>query len=67
MVEQTGLFNIGMATNLGERKLWIQNLLKVAHMLDCDIVVSELQLRYVHFRTYTLGTGMNPLIPPAMV
>ena len=37
--------------------------------MDCGIVVSEfvLQLRYfVHFRTNTLGKGMNPLILPAM-
>ena len=38
--------------------------------MDCGIVVSEfeLQLRYyVHFRTNTLGKGMNPLILSAMV
>ena len=37
--------------------------------MDCRIVVSvsELQSRYyVHFRTNTLGKGMNPLILPAM-
>ena len=37
--------------------------------IDCEIVVSEfeLQSRYdVHFRTNTLGKGMNPLIHPAM-
>ena len=37
--------------------------------LDCGIVISafELQLRYyVHFRTNTLGKGMNPLILPTM-
>ena len=37
--------------------------------MDCRIVVSEfeLQLRYyVHFRTNTLGKGMNPPILPAM-
>ena len=38
-------------------------------VLDCDIVVSEFKLRssyYVHFWTYTLGKGMNPLISLAM-
>ena len=37
--------------------------------MDCGIVVSEFefQSRYsVHFRTNTLGKGMNPLILPAM-
>ena len=36
---------------------------------DCGIVVSEFELRspyYIHFRTNTLGKGMNPLILPAM-
>ena len=39
----------------------------MAIVLDCDIVISksEVQLHYfVHFRTTTLGKGMNPLIPP---
>ena len=39
----------------------------VAIVLVCDIVVSEFELQscyYVHFRTDTLGKGMNPLIPP---
>ena len=38
-------------------------------MLDCTIVVSKFKLQpcyYVHFRTNTLGKGMNPLILPAM-
>ena len=38
-------------------------------VMDCKIIVSDfvLQLRYyVHFRTNTLGKGMNPLILPAM-
>ena len=37
--------------------------------MDCGIVVSEFELQsryYVHFRTNTLGKGMNPLILPAM-
>ena len=37
--------------------------------LDCGIVVSEFVLQsryYVHFRTNTLGKGMNPFILPAM-
>ena len=36
---------------------------------DCGIVVSEFEFQshyYVHFRTNTLGKGMNPLILPAM-
>ena len=41
----------------------------VANELDCDIVVTkfELQSLYcVHFRTNTLGKGMNYLIPLVM-
>ena len=42
---------------------------KVANVLDCDIVVSEFELRscyYVYFRTNTRGKGMNHLNPTAM-
>ena len=38
--------------------------------LNCGIVVSEFELQsryYVHFRTNTFGTGMNPLELQAMV
>ena len=38
--------------------------------MDCGIVVSEFEFQshcYVHFRTNTLGKGINPLILPAMV
>ena len=38
----------------------------VADVLDYDIFVNEFELwsrYYVHFRTNTLGKGMNPLIP----
>ena len=37
--------------------------------MDCGIVVLEFVLQsryYVHFRTNTLGKGMNPVILPAM-
>ena len=37
--------------------------------LDHGIIVSEFELQtryYVHFRTNTLGKGMNPLILPVM-
>ena len=37
--------------------------------MDCGIVVREFELQscyYVHFRTNTLGKGMNSLILPAM-
>ena len=37
--------------------------------MDYGIVVREFVLQshhYVHFRTNTLGKGMNPLILPAM-
>ena len=37
--------------------------------LGCGIVESEFEPQsryYVHFRTNTLGKGMNPLILPAM-
>ena len=36
---------------------------------DCGIVVNEIELQsryYVHFRTNTLGKGMNSLILPAI-
>ena len=38
-------------------------------VMDCRIVISEFVLQsryYVHFRTNTLGKGMNPLILLAM-
>ena len=38
-------------------------------VMDCEIVANEfeLQLRYyIHFRTNTLGKGMNPLILPSI-
>ena len=38
-------------------------------VMDCGIVISEFELQshyVVHFRTNTLGKGMNPLILPAM-
>ena len=41
----------------------------VANVLDCDIEVREfeLQLHYhVHFWIYTVGKGMNFLIPTGM-
>ena len=37
----------------------------VVNVQDCDIVVSEFELNshyYVHFRTNTLGKGMNPFV-----
>ena len=37
--------------------------------MDCEIEVSDFVLQsryYVHFRTNTLGRGMNPFILPAM-
>ena len=37
--------------------------------MDCGIVVNEFELQsryYVHFRTNTLGKGMNPFISPVM-
>ena len=37
--------------------------------MDCRIVVSQFVIQsryYVHFRTNTLGKGMNPRILPAM-
>ena len=41
----------------------------MAKTLDFGIVVREFELQsryYVHFRTNTVGKGMNPLILPAM-
>ena len=41
----------------------------VANVLDCDIVVGELEPLshyYVHFRTNTLNKGMDPFTLPAM-
>ena len=37
--------------------------------MDCWIVKSEFELKsryYVHFRTNTVGKGMNPIILPPM-
>ena len=37
--------------------------------LDCGIVVNEFELQsrnYIHFRTNTLGKGMDPFILPAI-
>ena len=37
--------------------------------MDSGIVVSEFELQsryYVHFRAYTLGKDMKPLVLPAM-
>ncbi len=39
----------------------------MVNVMDCGIVVSEFVLQscyYVHFRTNTLGKGMNSLILP---
>ena len=41
----------------------------MANVLDCGITVSEFKFQpyyHVHFRTNTLGKGMNPFILPAM-
>ena len=41
----------------------------MAKVLDYGIIVSEFELQscdYIHFRTNTLGKGMNPLIFPTM-
>ena len=38
--------------------------------MDCDIVVNEFEHQsrnYDHFRTHTLGKGMNPFYPPSHV
>ena len=38
----------------------------VANVLNCDIVVSEFELKscnYVHFQTNSLEKGINPLTP----
>ena len=43
---------------------------EMVEAIDCEIVVSEFEFQsrhYVHFRENSLGKGMNPLIPPAMV
>ena len=44
-------------------------LLKTRTAMDCEIVVSEFEIQsryYVHFRTNTLGKGMNLFILPDM-
>ena len=41
----------------------------MVNAMDCGIVVSEFKLKlhyYIHFRTNTLGKGMNPMILQAM-
>ena len=38
-------------------------------VIDCRIIVNEFKLQlcyYIHFRTNTLGKGINPFIPSAM-
>ena len=54
-----------------EKKTWVCVCPRdvMVKAMDCGIVVSEFVLQsryYVHFRTNTLGEGMNPLILPAM-
>ena len=44
-------------------------IISLVKVMDCGIVVSEfvLQIRYyVHFRTNTIGGGMNHRLLPAM-
>ena len=41
----------------------------MVNAMVCKIVAREFELQsryYIHFRTNTLGKGMNPLILPAM-
>ena len=38
----------------------------MAEVLDCDLELSEYKRHHVHFRTNSLGKGMNPLIPLAI-
>ena len=38
----------------------------ITKVLDCCLELSELELQshyYIHFRTNTIGKGINPLIP----
>ena len=40
----------------------------LANVLDCDIIVSEIELQscyYIRFQTNTVGKSMNPFIPPS--
>ena len=49
---------------------WVYHCGVTVKATDCRIVVSKFEQQshyYIHFQTNTLGKGMNPLIPPAMV
>ena len=60
--------NSNKQTNFSNHLVTLKRLSqRVSIALDGDIIVSvfELQFRYCgHFRTITLGKGMNPFIPP---
>ena len=57
------------AKGFGLHRMWWCPRGVMVKAMDCGIVVSEFEFQsryYVHFRTSTLGKGMNPLILPAM-
>ena len=69
-VDQNG---VHLPLSLGHRKIpctiWGCPCGVMVKAMICEIVAHELELQsryYVHFRTNTLGKGMNPLILPAM-
>ena len=54
---------------INKLRMWVCPRGVMVKAMDCGIVVSEFVLQpcyYVHFRTNTLGKGMNPLVLPAM-
>ena len=72
MGSKRGLIPYYMITFLFNNELFCQllNMGKscdvVAKVLDCDIVVSDFELKicyFVYFRANTIGKAMNPLIP----
>ena len=61
---------VSIIVRLESKLIWRCPHSVMVKVLDCGIVVSEFELQshyYVHFRTNTIGKGMNPLIPPRYV
>ena len=60
---------ISKSRKVNEYWLFLQDKTQIYWGCPRGIVVNEFELQsryYVHFRTNTLGKGMNPLILPAM-
>ena len=65
----TGTYEYDNTTNAATINVWGCPRGVMVKEIDCGIVSSKFELQsnyYIHFRTNTLGKGMNPLILPAM-